>query len=177
MITKIKNQVISNNFKDNIIFFSAILMPFALNISILVSEILLFLISITFLTILLKEKKITIILKDVKIPIILFFLLYSIILISLFFSNYFSRSFIPSFFYFRYIIFSLGIFYIIFKNEKCLKYLLVSFIVLILFILFDGLYELLKINNLFGLKLESYRGSENYYLTGFFNDEKWKFFN
>ena len=93
-------------------------------------------------------------------------------MISLFLSEFFAKSFLPSFFYFRYIIFSLGIFYIIFKNEKCLKYLLVSFIILILFILFDGLYELLKINNLFGLKLESYRGSENYYLTGFFNDEK-----
>ena len=121
MITKIKNQVISNNFKDNIIFlsnFNAICIKYKH----LVSEILLFLISITFLTILLKEK-ITIILKDVKIPIILFFLLYSIILTSLFFSNYFSDplSFI---FYFRYIIFSLGIFYLISKNEKYLEFLL-----------------------------------------------------
>ena len=172
MITKIKNQVISNNFKDNIIFFSAILMPFALNISILVSEILLFLISITFLTILLKEKKITIILKDVKIPIILFFLLYSIILISLFFSNYFSRSFIPSFFYFRYIIFSLGIFYLISKNEKYLEFLLYSFYFLIALIFFDALYEFFKINNILGLKLETSRGMENFYLTGFFGNEK-----
>ena len=57
MITKIQKSGFSNNYKDNIIFFSAILMPFALNISILVSEILLFLISITFMTILFKGKK------------------------------------------------------------------------------------------------------------------------
>lgn len=172
MIKEFKNYIQSNNIKDNLIFFSTILMPFALNISILVSEILLFVISITFITILFKEKKIRIELKNIKIQIILLSSLYFIILISLFLSEFFAKSFLPSFFYFRYIIFSLGIFYIIFKNEKCLKYLLVSFIILILFILFDGLYELLKINNLFGLKLESYRGSENYYLTGFFNDEK-----
>ena len=172
MIKEFKNYIFSNNLKDNLIFFSMVLMPFALNISILVSEILLFVISITFIIVLLKEKKIRLELENIKIQIILLSSLYIIILISLFLSEFFSKSFLPSFFYFRYIIFSLGIFYLIFKNEKCLKYLLISFVILILLILIDGLYELLKINNLFGLKLESYRGSENYYLTGFFDDEK-----
>ena len=37
---------------------------------------------------------------------------------------------------------------------------------------FDAFYEFLKINNILGLKLESYRGNENFYLTGFLNDEK-----
>ena len=41
----------------------------------------------------------------------------------------------------------------------------------------DGLYEFLKINNLFGLKLEASRGSEDYYLTGFFDNEKLEVFN
>ena len=172
MIKEIKNYILSNNIKDNLIFFSVILMPFALNISILISEILLFIISITFLIILFEERTIRNKLENIKIQIILFSTLYLIILISLFFSEFFSKSFLPSFFYFRYMIFSLGIFYIIYKNEKCLKYLLLSFVVLISFILFDGLHELLKINNLFGLKLESSRGSENYFLTGFFGDEK-----
>ena len=136
------------------------------------SEIFLFVISITFIIILFNEKKIRFELENIKIQIILLSFLYIIILISLFLSDFFSKSFLPSFFYFRYLIFSLGIFYIIFKNEKSLKYLLISFVILILLILFDGLYELLKINKLFGLTLEAYRGSENYYLTGFFNDEK-----
>ena len=172
MLRDIKNYILSNNIKDNIIFFSAILMPFALNLSILISEILLFIISITFLIILVKEKNIKINFEDIKIQIILFFSLYLIILISLFFSNFFSKSFLPSFFYFRYLVFSLGIFYIISKNEKCLKFLIYSFILMIILICFDAFYEFLKINNILGLKLESYRGSENFYLTGFFNDEK-----
>ena len=172
MIKEFKNYILSNNLKDNLIFFSMILMPFALNISILVSEILLFVVSITFIIILIKEKEIRFELENIKTQIILLSSLYLIILISLFLSEFFSKSLLPSLFYFRYIIFSLGIFYIIFKNEKCLKYLFISFAILILFILFDGFYELLKINKLFGLKIEAYRGSENYYLTGFFNDEK-----
>ena len=73
MVRDIKNYILSNNIKDNIIFFSAILMPFALNLSILISEILLFIISITFLIILVKEKNIKINFEDIKIQIILFF--------------------------------------------------------------------------------------------------------
>ena len=172
MIKEFKNYIFSNSIKDNLIFFSVILMPFALSISILVAEILLFVISITFITILFKERKIRIELENFKIQVILLSSLYLIILISLFLSEFFLKSFLPSFFYFRYLIFSLGIFYIIFKSEKCLQYLLISFAILILLILFDGLYELFKINNLFGLELESSRTFSNYYLTGFFDDEK-----
>ena len=43
---------------------------------------------------------------------------------------------------------------------------------MIILICFDAFYEFLKINNILGLKLESSRGDENFYLTGFFNDEK-----
>ena len=118
MIKEFKNYIFSNNIKDNLIFFSMVLMPFALNISILVSEIFLFVISITFIIILFNEKKIRLELENIKIQIILLSSLYIIILISLFLSDFFSKSFLPSFFYFRYLIFSLGIFYIIFKNEK-----------------------------------------------------------
>ena len=172
MFTDIKKYIISNNIKDNIIFFSAILMPFALNMSIFISEILLFLISISFLIILIKEKKTRINLINIKTQLILFSFLYLIIIISLILSEFFSKSFLPSFFYFRYIIFSLGLFYLISKNENFLKYFLFSFAILILFIFIDGLYEFLKINNLFGLELEASRGSEDYYLTGFFDNEK-----
>ena len=56
MVYELKQYIKSNNIKDNIISLSILLMPFALCMSIFISEILVLLINISFLVILFQEK-------------------------------------------------------------------------------------------------------------------------
>ena len=174
MISDLKNYLKSNDIKDNCISISILLMPFALCMSIFISEILVILINITFLVILYKEKDLFIKLKKIQYQILLPILLYILILLSLFFSDFFAKSFKASFFYFRYIIFALALYYLLSKNKDFIKYFFTSTIILSIFIFFDAIYELLQINNVFGLMLEDYRikNGQTFFLTGFFDDEK-----
>ena len=98
MISDLKNYLKSNDIKDNCISISILLMPFALCMSIFISEILVILINITFLVILYKEKDLFIKLKKIQYQILLPILLYILILLSLFFSDFFAKSFKASFF-------------------------------------------------------------------------------
>lgn len=174
MTSNIKFDLLSKNINDNFIIISILLMPFALCLSIFASELLILLINISFIIIIFKNKDLIFNLKKVKYPICLPILLYIIIILSLSSSEFFFKSFPASFFYFRYIIFALATYYIICKDQSFLKYLLYSFIILLILILIDSIYELLQINKIFGLKLEDYRfeRGQQFFLTSFFDDEK-----
>ena len=150
------------------------LLPLALAISILIAEIFAALIGIFAIMWILKNQENLKIFQDIKIPIYIILSFFLIILISLGFSYNFNKSFLPSFFYFRYLLLSLGIFILIYKFEQTLKLILISLLLLLFLVLIDCIFEGMKINNLFGLKLEEYRYSTgtSHYLTGFFEDEK-----
>ena len=174
MFLNFKDYVLTNCIKDNLIFIPLLLMPFALCMSIFVSEILVIIVNISFIVILFNEKDLIVKLKIIKYQIFFPVILFIIILLSLISSDFFSKSFAASFFYFRYIILALATYYLICKNQACLKYLLNSIIILSILIFFNSIYELLQINNIFGLKLEDYRISSGqaYFITSFFDDEK-----
>ena len=118
MVYELKQYIKSNNIKDNIISLSILLMPFALCMSIFISEILVLLINISFLVILFQEKNIIKDIKVIRYQILLPILLFILILLSLFFSEFVYKSFPASFFYFRYIILALAIYYILNKKKK-----------------------------------------------------------
>lgn len=174
MFSNFKNYILTNSIRDNLIFIPLLLMPFALCMSIFVSEILVIIVNISFIILLFNEKDIIVKISRIKYQIFLPFILFIIILLSLISSDFFSKSFAASFFYFRYIILALATYYLIYKNQDCVKYLLNSIIILSILIFFNSIYELLQINNIFGLKLEDYRinSGQTYFITSFFDDEK-----
>ena len=151
-----------------------LLMPFALCVSILVAEIFSSLIALIFLFWSFKKKNFFTNYADIKIPILIILFFFSNIIVTLIMSNDFNKSFLPSFFYFRFLFLSLGIFYILKVHEISLKLFLISLLTLFALILLDSIYELLQINNIFGLSLEKYKfeSHTHFHLTSFFGDEK-----
>ena len=85
-----------------------------------------------------------------------------------------SISFLSSFFYFRYFFLSLAIFFLIYKFEFLNRLVLYSRLILLGIITINSIVELLKIKNIFGLSLPSYRidAGTTYFITSFFDDEK-----
>jgi O-antigen ligase len=71
-----------------------------------------------------------------------------------------------SIFYFRYIFFSLGVWYLLDKNHHLSKCILNILVICILFVCFDALYQYFNDFNIFGNKKHS-----NNRLTGVFRDE------
>ncbi|MDA7596884.1 O-antigen ligase family protein [Candidatus Pelagibacter sp.] len=151
-----------------------LLMPFALCMSILIAEIFSSLIALIFIFWSFKKKNFFTNYADIKIPILIILLFFSNIIVSLILSNDFNKSFLPSFFYFRFLFLSLGIFYILKIHEISLKLILISLLTLFTLILLDSFYEILQINNLFGLSIEKNRIETGtyFYLTSFFDEEK-----
>ena len=139
MFSNFRNYVSTNGIRDNLIFIPLILVPFALCMSIFVSEILVIIVNISFILILFKEKDIISTISKIKYQIFLPIILFIIILLSLISSDFFSKSFAASFFYFRYIILALATYYLICKNQACLKYLLNSIIILSILIFFNSI--------------------------------------
>tara|TARA_B100001093_G_scaffold149464_1_gene142193 strand:- start:4388 stop:5743 length:1356 start_codon:yes stop_codon:yes gene_type:complete len=150
------------------------LIPFALAGSILIAELFSAFIGIFALVWIIKNKQNTEIFQNIKIPLYTIILFYLLILVSLSFSYNFNKSFLPSFFYFRYLLLSLGIFILIYKFEQTLKIIFISLIFLLILIVIDSAYEMMKIYKLFGLTLEEYRFNQGstYFITSFFGDEK-----
>ncbi|MDA9650345.1 O-antigen ligase family protein [Candidatus Pelagibacter sp.] len=151
-----------------------LLIPFALCISILVAEIFSSLIALIFIFWCFNKKNFFTNYIDIKIPILIILFFFFNIIITLVMSNDFNKSFLPSFFYFRFLFLSLGIFYILKIYKVSLKLLLISLLTLFTLILLDSFYEILQINNLFGLSIEKNRidSGTHFHLTSFFGDEK-----
>tara|TARA_B100000902_G_scaffold130897_1_gene129765 strand:+ start:5643 stop:7001 length:1359 start_codon:yes stop_codon:yes gene_type:complete len=174
MIKVIYSIANNSNIFEKLSLILLFLLPLALNVSILISELFSALIGIFALVWLIKNQQNYQILKNIKIPLYTILLFYLIILISLAFSQNFNKSFLPSFFYFRYLLLSLAIFILIYKFQQTLKIILASLLLLLFLIVIDGIFEIMKINNIFGLRLEEYRYKfgQHFYLTGFFGEEK-----
>jgi len=135
---KVINSVLDNtNIFEKFTLILILLMPFALNISILIAELFSALIGIFALIWIIKNHQKYKIFQDTKIPIYTIILFYLLILISLSFSYNFNKSFLPSFFYFRYLLLSLGIFILIYKFEQTLKLILISLLLLLFIIIID----------------------------------------
>ena len=159
---------------EKLVLILFLLIPFALCISILVAEIFSSLIALIFIFWSFNKKNFFANFTDIKIPIFLIIFFFFNIIATLIMSNDFNKSFLPSFFYFRFLLLSLGIFYILKIHENSLKLLLISLLILFTLILLDSFYELLQINNIFGLSLEKFRleSDTHFHLTSFFGDEK-----
>lgn len=69
-------------------------------------------------------------------------------------------------FYFRYMFFVLGVWYLLDQNHELIKYFTNIFVLVILFAIFDGLFQWVMGFNFFGYELKGKR------ITGIFNDEQ-----
>ena len=162
------------DFLDKLLLTLTLLAPFALLISILIADIIASLISLIILyRVFTSDDKLSLI-NEIKKPIILLLLFYLFVLLSLIDSLNIKISFLPSFFYFRYILFSLGIFYLIKNHETSLRLILYSLMILTFVISIDILFEYFRNNNIFSFKVEEFKisGSTNFYFTSFFDEEK-----
>ena len=172
-----KEILVFNNNSDiyeKLILILTVFLPISLCLSIFIAELFASIIGLITLVLILYKKKLTECLSVVRNPmkIILFF--YFIVLVSLIFSSNFKLSFLPSFFYFRYILFSLGIFYLFYKYEISIKIISISLLSTLGLIFIDSIYDLLKINQIFGLGVEENRIGKPTanIVTSFFGEEK-----
>ena len=99
----------------------------------------------------------------------LFLVFYLVLLISSILSEYEFFSLKSSFFYFRFMVFSLSVFYLIDKNKNFLKYFFLSLSFSYFILVFDGYYQYFFHENLIGLvpeidasgvRVSSFFGSE-----------------
>ena len=100
---------------------------------------------------------------------VFFFIFCIIILLRSIFSENIFLSLESSLFYFRFGLFSLAVYFLISKNEKTLKYLLIVFIIIYLALLIDSYYQLSILKNLIGLM---YENTQNFRITSFFGDDE-----
>ena len=161
-------------FLEKVVLILVFLLPFALLLSILIADLFTSVIALIVLYWVFKNKEFIQIIKNIYKPLSIILVFYFFIIISLIFSHDFNVSFLPSFFYFRYFFLSLAIFFLIYKFEFLNKLILYSLLILIGIITIHSIVELLKIKNIFGLSLPSYRidAGTTYFITSFFNDEK-----
>ena len=159
---------------DILLLTLTLLMPFALILSIFIADLIASLIGLIFLFILFKSDNKFKLIQEIKKPLALIVLFYLIILVSLIDTASLKQSFLPSFFYFRYILFSLGVFYLIKNQEYFIKLILYSLIALILMVTIDVIFEYFKNNSFFGFEIETFKikNSRGFYITSFFDEEK-----
>ena len=100
---------------------------------------------------------------------VFFFIFCIIIIVRSIFSDNIFLSLESSLFYFRFGLFSLAVYFLISKNEKTLKYLLILFIIIYLALLFDSYYQLIFKKNIIGLM---YENTQNFRITSFFGDDE-----
>ncbi len=100
---------------------------------------------------------------------IFFFIFCIIIIVRSIFSDNIFLSLESSLFYFRFGLFSLAVYFLISKNEKTLKYLLILFIIIYLALLFDSYYQLIFKKNIIGLM---YENTQNFRITSLFGDDE-----
>ena len=106
---------------------------------------------------------------QIRFKLYFFLIFYFIILISLIFSFSFEKSFLPSFFYFRYLLFTLGIYYLLKKYTFFINIFFYSLIFSFSIISFDSLVQYIIGYNIFGFKISA---DPTPFITSFFNDEK-----
>ena len=170
-IIKDFNKII---FLERIVLILVLLLPFALSLSIFIADLFTSIIALIVLYWLFKNKEFIGLVKNTYKPLLIISVFYFFIIVSLIFSHDFNKSFLPSFFYFRYFFLSLAIFFLIYKFEFVKRLILYSLLILIGIISIHSVVELLKIKNIFGLSLSSYRidTGTTYFITSFFDDEK-----
>ena len=161
-------------FLEKVVLILVFLLPFALLLSIFIADLFTSVIALIVLYWIFKNKEFIQLIKNIHKPLSIILVFYFFIIISLIFSHDFNKSFLPSFFYFRYFFLSLAIFFLIYKFEFLNRLVLYSLLILIGIITIHSIVELLKIKNIFGLSLPSYRidAGTTYFITSFFNDEK-----
>mgnify|MGYP001341611055 CR=1 FL=1 len=161
-------------FLEKVVLILVFLLPFALLLSIFIADLFTSVIALIVLYWIFKNKEFIQLIKNIHKPLSIILVFYFFIIISLIFSHDFNKSFLPSFFYFRYFFLSLAIFFLIYKFDFLNRLVLYSLLILVLIITIHSIVELLKIKNIFGLSLPSYRidSGTTYFITSFFDDEK-----
>jgi len=142
--------------------------PLLLTISIFLAD---FFASLTALIVivLLFLKKNKDIFYQIRFKLYFFLIFYFLVLISLIFSISYEKSFLPSFFYFRYLLFAMGIYYLLKKYSFFVNIFFYSLLVTFSIISFDSIVQYIIGYNILGFKTGI---DPTPFITSFFNDEK-----
>ena len=100
---------------------------------------------------------------------IIFLIFYAYILIRSLLSENIALSLESSLFYFRFLLFSLGFFFLLSNNEKLLSKLTLSFIITVSFVLFDAFLQFFVGSNVFLMERPLFEDVER--ISGLFGDE------
>lgn len=106
---------------------------------------------------------------QVRFKLYFFLIFYFIILISLIFSISYEKSFLPSFFYFRYLLFAVGIYYLLKKYSFFANIFFYSLVFTFSIISLDSLVQYIIGQNILGYKTGI---DPTPYITSFFHHEK-----
>ena len=136
----LSNFIFSNNRSINICYYLILFFPIALIVGPLIAEFFLFLLIVLAFTVSdFRNNFFKIIRKNLIIKLFCFFWLYIFFLSML---NYDNLDILKTgLFYFRYILFSLVIFYLISKNQKILNFFFILYLILITIILIDSFIQ------------------------------------
>ena len=138
------------------------LIPLFAIFSIFFFELCLFIVTVLFLTEIIKKKDFSTF-DNLFTKIFIFFYLY--LIIRFLFSDFVTHEFISIFFYFRYALYVLAIFYFLKKYSYLEEYFLIVTIFAFFLLLFDGFFQFFFGKNIFGYLPVNQR------ITSFFNDE------
>ena len=174
------NKIINNTeYEDKLLILIYFLFPFLLCISIFLTDFFASVAGLVVIYIFISKINFYNFIKPIKKEIYLFLFFFIIIIISLIFSNNFKASFPSSFFYFRYILFSLGLYYLLKKYKFMIDVLTVSLVSCLILICIDSMLQFFTYQNLFRYNLPNINGLKidndpniTRYVTSFFDQEK-----
>ena len=174
------NKIINNTeYEDKLLILIYFLFPFLLCISIFLTDFFASVAGLVVIYIFISKINFYNFIKPIKKEIYLFLFFFIIIIISLIFSNNFKASFPSSFFYFRYILFSLGLYYLLKKYKFMIDVLTVSLVSCLILICIDSMLQFFTYQNLFRYNLPNIIGLKigedpniTRYVTSFFDQEK-----
>jgi len=168
-VSELIYELKKNNLPLNIIFVSALILPFSLYLGPAISEILIFLISISYLYIIITKKE-----KISSNILIVFFLSFYILLIlSSLFSNHILISLKSSLFIIRFAILTFAIIYILKNSNSFLKFFFTSIFLSILLIFISGLIQFFFSKDHYVIsKIINNTPAKSTIVTGFFGEEK-----
>lgn len=176
------NKIIyTTEIKDRFLIFVYFLFPFLLCMSIFLTDFLASVVGLIMIYIFTSKINFNNLIKPINKEIYFLFFFFITILLALIFSNDFKNSFLPSFFYFRYILFAIGLYYLLNKYNFMNEILLISLIACFTLIILDSALQYFTLHNLFNYTLPNIKAvlkggaiaAETLkYVTSFFDQEK-----
>ena len=156
------------NYLDKLLISLIFFFPLLLTISIFIADLFASLSALIVIVLLFFKKNKDIFYK-IRFKLYFFLIFYFLVLISLIFSISYEKSFLPSFFYFRYLLFAMGIYYLLKKYSFFVNIFFYSLLVTFSIISFDSIVQYIIGYNILGFKTGI---DPTPFITSFFNDEK-----